>query len=127
MRLSRVTQWVAVLLCLVTGNVAGGAEDALESGPVLFHVSFDAQEDTESWPKADYARGRREFLNRTAISIDPDGRFGECVRWSPPRGDLGYDTAHNIRSEQGTIAFWLKLGDNAATEWSKLIIIYGMP
>ena len=97
--------------------------------PVLFHVSFDTDAITDDWPRAERAAGAPGWLNRPgrSIALDPEGAFGQAVRWVPPRTVLGWDAAHNLRSEQGTIAFWLKVGDNAATEQSHLVIVYGMP
>lgn len=124
---------LTVFALLMTGPASGEPDPAATgqtiARPVLLHVSFDDHPDRDAWPRADLARGRRDWLNRGGLptEADPDGRFGQAIRWSPPRSVLGYDAARNLRAEQGTIAFWLRVGANAPREQSHLIIVYGLP
>jgi hypothetical protein len=96
--------------------------------PVLFHASFDAKEQTEQWPMADYARsGNRNWLNRGGLELVEDGKFGQAAKFIPRNGHLGYDSSHNLRAEKGAISFWFKPGDNYPITKSMLVIVYGTP
>ena len=113
MGMFRYRVWLVATLWLVAPPVAILPP---ARATTLFHVSFDTQADMSTWPLAEVAAGEAGALNQGGLLLEADGPFGDAVRWQPPGSVLGYDTAHNLRSEQGTIAFWLNLGANAVTE-----------
>lgn len=94
------------MLCrtLIAAMVLTAATSYAETGPLLFHASFDEA------AVADRAAGRTEPWQNRETEIVP-GRFGGAVQLGEGRPSLIFDGPENVLAGRGTVSVWFRLPD----------------